>query len=67
MIVYKVNVLRELFYAGYNCTDLRRNKILSESTLTKLRNGKYVDMSTLDKICKLTHLKICDLIEYVED
>lgn len=62
MIVYK-NILEKLKEAGYNTTRLRREKILSESTLTKLRNNEPINLATLDIICELTGADIPDLIE----
>lgn len=62
MIIYK-NVLEKLKEAGYNTTRLRNEKILSESTLTKLRNNEPINLETLDKICELTGADIPDLIE----
>lgn len=66
MIVYK-NILGKLSDAGYNTTRIRREKILSESTLTYIRNGKSISTDTLDTICRLTGLPVEDLIEYQQD
>ena len=63
MIIYK-DILNKLKEAGYTTTRLRREKILSESTLTKLRNNKAVSIDTLDIICELTGLQPSELIEY---
>lgn len=62
MIIYK-NVLEKLKEAGYNTTRIRKEKILSESTLTKLRNNEPINLETLDKICELTGADIPELIE----
>ena len=53
--------------AGYTTTRLRREKILSESTLTKLRTNKPISTETLGLICKLTGLPVEELIEYKID
>ena len=66
MIVYK-NILGKLADAGYNTTRIRREKILSESTLTQLRNNKRISTDTLDTVCRLTGLPVEDLIEYRQD
>lgn len=66
MIVYN-NVLKLLKDAGYNTTRLRKEKILSEKTLSSLRHNKPVSTETLDTICKLTDLQVQDIIKYERD
>lgn len=66
MIIYK-DVLQKLKDAGYTTTRLRREKILPESTLTKLRNNQPVSTETIGLICKLTKLQPADLMEYHPD
>lgn len=66
MIIYK-NILHKLQAAGYNTTRLRSEKILSESTLTKIRHNKPISTATLDKVCELTGLQPADLLEYRKD
>ena len=66
--VYTDNSVIYIIYfdAGYNTTRIRREKILSESTLTYIRNGKSISTDTL-AICRLTGLPVEDLIEYQQD
>lgn len=66
MIIYK-EILTKLKDAGYNTTRLRREKLLTESTLTKIRNNQPITITTLDTICKLTNLPVEELIEYQPD
>lgn len=63
MIVYK-NIIEKLKTAGYNTTRIRREKILPESTMQKLRTGEAINLTTLNTICELTGLQVEDLIEY---
>ena len=65
MIIYK-NILGKLKNSGYPSTRLRREKIISESTLTNIRQGKPITLETIDIICKITGLAISDIIEYKE-
>lgn len=67
MIRYKINILQELKNKGYNTTKIRKCKILSEGTLTNIRQNKYISMHALNTICKLLECQPSDLIEYVED
>lgn len=62
-IIYK-DILAKLKDAGYNTTRLRREKIISESTITRIRNGEPIKTDTLGVICELTGLEVSDLIEY---
>ena len=66
MIVYK-DILKKLKDAGYNTTRLRKEKLLPESTITRLRNNMVITTDTINTICKLTGLPIGELIEYVDE
>lgn len=63
MIVYK-DILAKLSEAGYNTTIIRKNKILSESTLTKIRNNEPIRLDSLELISKLTSEPIENLVEF---
>ena len=65
MIIYK-DILQKLKDAGYNTTRIRREKILPEGTLQRLRDGRPITTDTIDVICKLTGCEIGDLVEYKE-
>lgn len=67
MITYKINILDVLNKNGYNTNCIRKNKLLSERTLQNLRNGDYISLKSLDKICNLLGCDIADLIEHVSD
>ncbi|MDE5818837.1 MAG: helix-turn-helix domain-containing protein [Lachnospiraceae bacterium] len=67
MLVYKIDVLTSLKEAGYNTTRLRREKLLSESAIQYLREGKPVGAKALDDICMLLHMQPGNIIEYVEN
>ena len=68
MLIWKINVLQALKNNGYNQTILRDEKIFSQATITKLRNGDITSTpKVLDKICKLLHCQPGDLLEYVEE
>ena len=66
-IVYKIDVLSALKEAGYNTTRIRKEKIMSQSTLQKLREGKGLSWENLERICSLLDCQPADLIEYVKD
>lgn len=64
---FKVNVLAALKEKGYTTYRIRREKLLSESTVQKLRAGIGVSWDNLEIICKLLQCQPADLIEYEED
>ena len=66
-IVYRIEVLPALKNAGYNTTRLRREKLLSESTLQKFREGKPVSWENLETLCSLLSCQPGDIIEYKEE
>lgn len=66
MIIYK-DILQKLKDAGYTTTRLRKEKLIPESTLTRIRNGEPIKTDTLGVICQLTGLPVEELIEYHPD
>ena len=52
-IIYSKNILKELKNCGYNTTRLRKEKLLSEGTIQKLRNNELVSWRNIDRICKM--------------
>lgn len=67
MLVYKINVLEALKEAGYTTTRIRRERIISESALTRIRAGKVVGAEVLDTLCKALDMQPGNIIKYVED
>lgn len=64
---YKIDVLAALKAAGYNTTKLRKEKLLSESTIQKFRDKLPVSWENLETLCKLLNMQIGDIVEYVAD
>lgn len=65
-IKYKIDVLAALKNAGYSTYKLRKDKILSESTIQKFRDGEIVNADNLALICKLLNCQPGDILEYSE-
>ena len=57
MITYKIDVLETLKDAGYNTTRLRKEKLLNESAIQYLRDGKPVGAKALNNICMLLYMQ----------
>ena len=64
---YKVDVMAVLKDAGYNTNRIRKEKIMGESMLQKLRSGQMVSWATLETLCDLLDCQPGDLIEFVKE
>lgn len=64
---YKVDVIAAMKEAGYNTNRIRKEKIMGESMLQKIRSGQMVSWATLETICDLLNCQPGDLIEYVKE
>ena len=67
MIVFKIDVLKELKAAGYNSTRLRNEKILSQGTLTDIRKGICPGSKTLNTVCEILQTQPGLIIKWVPD
>ncbi len=68
MLRYKVNILEELKKAGYSTYRMRQEKVLSESTLQRIREGNtLVALESIGVVCDILHCQPGDLVEWVED
>ena len=64
---YKMDVVSALKENGITSYKIRSEKLLSESTLQKLRKGEGVSWDNLETLCRLLECQPSDLIEYVPD
>ena len=67
MIAYKIDVLETLKDSWYNTTRLRKEKLLNESAIQYLRDGKPVGAKALNNICMLLDMQPGNIIKYVEE
>jgi putative transcriptional regulator len=63
---YKFDVVAALKEKGITSYKIRSEKLLSESTLQKLRKGEGVSWDNLETLCRLLECQPSDLIEYVD-
>ena len=63
-IVYKVDVLAALKDAGYSSYKIRKEKLLGEATLQKIRNGEPVSWDNIATICRLLKCQPGDILKY---
>ena len=62
---YKIDVLPALKAKGFNTNKLRQEKLLSESTIQKLRTGTGVSWGNIETICELLECQPGDLLMFV--
>ena len=53
--------------SSYTIYQIRKNKLLSESTVQKLREGKPISWENIETLCKLLNCQPNDIIEYIPD
>ena len=63
---YRIDVLAALKDKGITTYKLRQEKLLSESTVQKLRAGVGVSWENLETLCALLECQPGELIEYVQ-
>ena len=64
---YKIDVVAALKDKGYTSYKIRQGKLLSESTIQKLRAGKGVAWENIETICRLLECQPGDLLEYIKE
>ncbi len=64
---FKIDVVAALKEKGYTSYKIRNEKILSESTLQKLRAGKGISWDNLETLCKYLDCDISDILEYQKE
>ena len=66
MLEFKIDIIQALKDKGYNSTRIRKEKILSESTLTLIRRG-VVPTAKIDTLCCLLDRQPGSIIRYVPE
>ena len=64
---FKIDVLQALKEKGYSAYTIRKEKLLSESTVQKLRSGDPVSWANIGQLCKLLECQPGDLLEHIPD
>lgn len=66
-LVYRINVIEALKHKGYTTYKLRKDGLLSESALQRLRNAEPLSWSNLEALCELLGVQPNEIIEYIPD
>lgn len=64
---YKIDVMAALKDAGYSTYRLRKEKLIGEATLTRIRAGELVSWENIATLCHLLKCQIGDIVEYQEE
>ena len=66
-IKYKIDVLAALKEKGYPTTRLRKEKIIGEATIQRIRHKQSVSFEILSKLCNLLECNIGDILTNEEE
>ena len=66
MIKYD-KLLAKMKEQGITSYSLKKDNIISQGVLTSIKQGKNIDMKSLNKFCMLLNAQPGDLLEYVPD
>lgn len=67
LLKYKIDILDALKNIGYTSYKIRKEKLIGEQQMQKIRNGEIASKETLNTICKLLNCQPGDILEYVPD
>ena len=63
-IKYKVDVIALLREKGFTSYKIRKEGIINETALQRLRDGKMISWEQLSNICRVLDCQPGDLLEY---
>lgn len=66
-IKYKIDVLAALKEKGYSTTRIRKEKLIGEATMQRLRHKQSVSFDVLSKLCLLLECDIGDILTNEEE
>lgn len=64
---YKCNILDALKDKGYTSYKIRQDKLLSGSTVQKLRDNKPVSWENIETICQLLDCQPAEILVFEKD
>lgn len=67
MLHYKIDILDALKRIGFTTYKIRKDKIIGEAQMQKIRTGEIASKETLNTICRLLDCQPGDILEYVPD
>lgn len=67
MLRYKIDILESLKQVGFTSYKIRKEKIIGEAQMQKIRTGEIASKETLNTLCKLMNCQPGDILEYVPE
>lgn len=67
MLKYRIDILSALKDIGYTSYKIRKEKLIGEAQLQKIRCGDVASKETLNTICRLLDCQPGDILEYIPD
>ena len=67
MLVYKFDVVQALKEQGYSTYRIRREKLIPEGSMQRLRNNSPIGWETIETICRLLGCQPGDFLQFVPD
>lgn len=63
-MTYKIDVLDTLKKEGYSQTRLRKEKLIGQDAIQKMRKGDMIGINVLATVCELLNMQPGDIIKY---
>lgn len=67
MLHYKIDILDALKKSGFTTYKIRKDKIIGEAQMQKIRTGEIASKETLNTLCRLLNCQPGDILEYIPD
>lgn len=66
-LIYKIDVLDTLKKEGYSQTRLRKEKLIGQDAIQKMRKGDMIGINVLATVCELLNMQPGNIIEYSKE
>ena len=67
MLIYKIDVIKELQKVGINTTTAKRSGVFGQETMRKFKNNDTsISLNNLNRLCCVLEMQPRDIIKYVE-
>lgn len=67
MIAYSIDILAALKEKGYSTYRIRKDKLIGEAQIQKLRSNELVSKETLNTLCRLLNVQPGEILKYIPD
>ena len=67
MMEFKIDIMEALKNKGFTTYMIRKNRLLSESTLQKLRTKQPVSWDNVEQLCRMLECQPGDILIYKDE